>query len=118
MLFPGRLETAYRRELHRFSTNNSLQRLWAKDISLWPSNRRDHQDLSSNLAWLDLPQYIGRYMAQVADSVSETQLQGFQDVVFVAMGDSNLAMQALSGASAELRQSDRIRRLYLGEDAG
>jgi ABC-type branched-subunit amino acid transport system ATPase component len=30
----------------------------------------------------------------------------------------DMGRNAFAGASAELRQSDRIRRLYLGEDAG
>jgi transaldolase / glucose-6-phosphate isomerase len=48
-------------------------------------------------------------MVQVGVLVAETQREGFQDVVFIATGDSNLAMQAVSGASGELRW----RRVFL-----
>jgi fructoselysine-6-P-deglycase FrlB-like protein len=42
-------------------------------------------------------------MARVADLVAETQRQGFQDVVFVAMGDSNLAAETVAHTSSEKR---------------
>jgi transaldolase / glucose-6-phosphate isomerase len=73
------------------------------------ASHRDHRDLTANLAWLDLPQHMGRYMAHVGDLVAETQRAGFQDVVFVAIGDSNLAMKAVSRASDQIRW----RRVFL-----
>jgi glucose-6-phosphate isomerase len=48
-------------------------------------------------------------MARAADLVAATQQQGFQDVVFVAMGDSNLAAEAVAQASRE----KRWRRVFL-----
>ena len=48
-------------------------------------------------------------MAQVGDLVAETQRAGFQDVVFIAIGDSNLAMEAVSRASDQIRW----RRVFL-----
>jgi transaldolase/glucose-6-phosphate isomerase len=108
-LFAGRLETAYRRELNRLAAGAVLQRLWAKDASLWPADERQKQDLRANLSWLDLPQQMGPYMARVAELVAETQREGFQDVVFVAIGDSNLAAATVAHASSE----KRWRRVFL-----
>jgi transaldolase / glucose-6-phosphate isomerase len=107
-LFPGRLQNAYRRELDHFIISDALRRLWSKDISLWP-HTRNGQELSANLTWLDLPHYMGKYMERVGNLVPAMQRQGFQDVVFIAIGDSNLAMDAISRASAEIR----CRRVFL-----
>jgi len=52
---------------------------------------------------------MARYMAHVGDLVAETQRAGFQDVVFIAMGDSNLAMEAVSCVSGQIRW----RRVFL-----
>ncbi len=109
MLFPGRLDGACRRELSRLAAGKLLERLWAKDFSLWPADDRQKQDLRANLSWLDLPQQMGPYMARVAELVTETQREGFQDVVFVAMGDSNLAAETVAHASTE----KRWRRVFL-----
>jgi transaldolase / glucose-6-phosphate isomerase len=109
LLVPGRLEQAYRRELGRLFRSNALERLWARDTSLWPSARRNQQDLAANLAWLDLPGQLGKYMAHAGEFVAQTQAAGFQDVVFIAIGDSNLAMEAVSRASDEIRW----RRIFL-----
>ncbi len=108
-LFPGRLDEAYRRELDRLAAGEVLERLWAKDSSLWPAGERQKQELTANLGWLDLPQQIGPYMARVAELVAEAQREGFQDVVFVAMGDSNLAAETVAHASTEKRG----RRVFL-----
>jgi transaldolase/glucose-6-phosphate isomerase len=108
-LYPGRLDKAYRRELDRLAEGDALGRLWAKDPSLWPADERQKQNLATNLGWLDLPEQVGPYMARVADLVAVTKRQGFQDVVFVAMGDSNLAAETVAHASTE----KRWRRVFL-----
>ena len=86
-----------------------LKRLWAKDVSLWQADERQKQDISANLSWLDLPQQMGPYMARAAELVGVTQREGFQDVVFVAIGDSNLAAETVAHASSE----KRWRRVFL-----
>jgi len=91
------------------SAGGVLERLWARDSSLWPVDERQKQDLSANLRWLELPEQMGPYMARVAELVTETQRNGFQDVVFVAMGDSNLAAETVAHASSE----KRWRRVFL-----
>jgi transaldolase/glucose-6-phosphate isomerase len=55
------------------------------------------------LGWLDLPDQIGPYMARVGELADATEREGFQDVVFVGMGDSNLAAEAISHISGEKR---------------
>jgi hypothetical protein len=58
--------------LDQLVSRATLPRLWAKHISLWPSNNRNRHDLTANLGWLDLPQHMGRYMVRVGDLVAET----------------------------------------------
>jgi hypothetical protein len=73
-------------------SSGAVRPLWSRDISLTEDERNRHQR-RGNLNWLDLPQQIGRYMQRVSDAVIEAQRNGFQDLVFVAISDSNLAME-------------------------
>jgi hypothetical protein len=89
-IFPGLLESAYRRELQNLFSRNVLARLWAKDISLWPAEDYQAESMESNLGWLDLPGQLGPLLARAA----KIEPAGFEDVVFVTMGISSLAAEA------------------------
>ncbi len=94
-IFPGLLESAYRRELQNLSDNNALARLWAKDTSLWPAEEFQAESLKSNLRWLDLPGQLGPLLARVAARAAMIEPAGFEDVVFVTMGDSSPAVESI-----------------------
>jgi transaldolase/glucose-6-phosphate isomerase len=94
-IFPGLLESAFRRELQTLFDNNALPRLWAKDPSLWPVEQFQAESLKNNLSWLDLPQQLGPLLARVVDRAAKIEPAGFEDVVFVTMGDSNLAAKSI-----------------------
>jgi len=94
-IFPGLLESAYRRELQNLSATNALARLWAKDASLWPAEQFQAESLKSNLRWLDLPAQLPPLLARVAARAAMIEPAGFEDVVLVAMGESNLAAKSI-----------------------
>src|SRR5215472_9539066 len=89
------LDNSYHRELKELVAAETVRRLWAKDVSLWPAGEAGTTDISSNLNWLDLPERVQTQIADVADFVTAAQAEGFEDVVFVARGDSNLAARAV-----------------------
>ena len=55
----------------------------------------------------------GAYLAFLAFGVT-----ALCSLIYLTKPNRSLIWDRFAGASAELRQSDRIRRLYLGEDAG
>jgi len=93
-IYPGVLESAYRRELESLIKQNALARLWAKDTSLWPAEQQEAETLKSNLSWLDLPEQLGALVTRVAARAAEIEPAGFEDVVFVTLGSSSLAAEA------------------------
>jgi len=99
-IFPGLLESAYRRELQYLSVNNAIARLWAKDPSLWPTEEYQAESVKGNLRWLDLPDQLEPLLARVAACAAKIESAGFEDVVFVGMGDSRLAAKAVFRLSA------------------
>jgi glucose-6-phosphate isomerase len=94
-IFPGILEDAYRREFQNLVAKNAVPRLWAKDTSLWPVEDHQTESVKNNLGWLDLPAQLGPLMARVVARAGEIEAAGFEDVVFVIMGGSNLAAETI-----------------------
>jgi glucose-6-phosphate isomerase len=102
ILMPGLLQEAYQREFQDLVAADGIGRLWSKDPSLWPAGDSENKDLSTNLGWLDLPDQMGAQMAHVA-AFTAAAAEGFNDVLFVAMGDSNLAAETVLSISVEKR---------------
>jgi transaldolase/glucose-6-phosphate isomerase len=102
-LSPGSLQTAYRREFQNLVAAEAIRRLWAKDLSLWPAEESKNRNLNENLGWLDLPDRIGARIAHVAEFAAAAAAEGVHDVVFVAMGDSNLAAETVLNVPIEKR---------------
>jgi transaldolase / glucose-6-phosphate isomerase len=94
-IFPGLLETAYRRELQNLFDNNALGRLWAKDVSLWPAEQYQTESVKGNLGWLDLPGQLEPLLARVVARAAKIEPAGIEDVVFVTTGISNLAAESI-----------------------
>lgn len=92
---PGVLESACRRELQSLVARKALDRLWAKDITLWPAESQEAESLKSNLRWLDLPEVLGPLLIRVAGRAAEIETAGFEDVVLVTMASSSLAAEAV-----------------------
>src|SRR6267378_2502478 len=116
-IFPGFLQSAYRRELQNLSANNALARLWAKDASLWPVEQYQTESLKNNLRWLDLPGQLGPLLARVAARAAKVEPAGFEDVVFVTMGDSNLAAESILRLPAAKRGTRTFLLDYIDPDS-
>ena len=94
-IFSGTLENGYRRELQSLVTKRAVSRLWAKDISLWPVEEYEAGAVSSNLHWLDLPDQLAPLMARVLARAADVEPAGFEDVVFIATAEANMAADAV-----------------------
>jgi hypothetical protein len=53
---------AWRREFDNLVAAKAVDRLWAKDVTLWQGPEGQKRSVGGNLAWLDLPDHIGAYM--------------------------------------------------------
>jgi transaldolase / glucose-6-phosphate isomerase len=111
-VFPGLLDNAYRRELQNLFGNDLPARLWDKDTSLWPVEEFRAESLKSNLHWLDLPDHLGPLVSRVATRAAMIEPAGFEDVVFVTIGDSNLAARSV----LRLPAAGLAKRTFLLDD--
>ena len=95
--------------MQRLASAGTVKRLWAKDESLWPHMKDQKRLITDNLNWLDLPDQIGPYMMRAAALAATAEREGFRDLVFVAMGDSNLAAETV----AQTGSGQRPQRFFL-----
>jgi len=93
-LAAGPLEAVSRRELNTLIQQNALNRLWAKDHTLWPADSSSF-NVKAQLSWLDLPDLMQPHMARLSELAGKLEPNGFEDIVFVAMGAANLAAEAI-----------------------
>ena len=108
-VFPGTLGDAWQAELQKFVQQDTVARLWNQDSSLWPTDERHLPAVKSNLRWLNLPEQIGTYLSKVMESARAAQENGFDHIVFVAMGGSNLAAATILDSP----QSPAYKRVLL-----
>jgi glucose-6-phosphate isomerase len=108
-IHPRSLEHAYQRELSNFIADKAIARLWAKDLTLWPEPAASKKTGVANLNWLDLPQQMHEYMLRVMARADALEKQGFETLVFVGMGASNLAADTIQRVSA----AKRWRRFFV-----
>lgn len=94
------MEAEWRRLVQQLARSGTVKRLWDKDESLWPHAKGQKRLIRNNLNWLDLPDRIGPYMMRATALAVTAEREGFRNLVFVAMGDSNLAAETVAQTGA------------------
>jgi transaldolase / glucose-6-phosphate isomerase len=91
----GCLQSAFHRELEYFLENRVLERLWAKDATLWPEEEFEQSHIRSNLGWLDLPGSLEPFLKAVKQEESAATADGLNCRALIAFEAANLAARAL-----------------------
>ena len=91
----GCLQTTFHRELEYFLKNRILQRLWAKDATLWPEEEFEQSHILSNLGWLNLTGSLEPFLKDVKQAESAATADGLDSRVLIAFEAANLAARAL-----------------------
>jgi hypothetical protein len=91
----GCLQSAFHRELKSFLENRILDRLWAKDATLWPLEEFEQSHIRSNLDWLDLPGSLEPFLRAIKQEESAALADGLDRRVLITFDSANLAARAL-----------------------
>ncbi len=91
----GCLQTAFHRELEYFLENRVLERLWAKDATLWPQEEFEQSHILSNLGWLDLPGTLEPLLKGIKQEEAAATADGLDCRALIAFESANLAARAL-----------------------
>jgi len=84
------MESALRTELDSWSAEGKVERLWAKDASLWTSD-----DEAKWLGWLDIVDEELGNLTKYSEFYDDISSAGFTDVLLLGMGGSSLCPEVL-----------------------
>ncbi|MBI4051496.1 MAG: glucose-6-phosphate isomerase [Elusimicrobia bacterium] len=82
-----------------------VERLWAKDPSLWTSDPKRQKLIKNRLGWLFAPDWTRRNMAEIYSFVTQVKEEGLTHAILLGMGGSSLASEVLREIFGVLRGS-------------
>jgi len=106
MLSLGSLAAAVRARLDAWRDDGLVQRLWAKDPTLWSA--QPVPELADRLGWLDLPQRAAAILGEIGVFAREVRRDGVRQVVLLGMGGSSLAPEVFSAVFGEAPAHPRL----------
>lgn len=95
-VFAGKLETEWRKEVARLAQIHAIERVFAKDASLWKSDEAVQRGIRNRLGWCDSIEPMQGEAAAIAQFARETLDSGIRDIVLLGMGGSSLAPEVFS----------------------
>jgi hypothetical protein len=102
LLAPGQLEETFRRELQFYLEHQIVQRLWAKDCSLWPEELISKDPALAQLDWVSLPDALAPHIEFLGQAFASADADGFVDHALLTSESLNLTVRAflqLAGAA-------------------
>ncbi len=85
----GEFQRRVEERMRAWDSAGFLRRLWAKDPSLWPSDKPS--DIVHRLGWLDLPRTMEGRVENILAFAREIRSDGLRHAVVLGMGGSSLA---------------------------
>jgi hypothetical protein len=98
-IVPGQLQDTFERELQGFLRKRIVERLWAKDVSLWPEELVSGDRALADLTWLRLSQVLGPLLESVRRGEQSADADGLPDTALLTFESANLCARALLGFS-------------------
>ncbi len=77
--------------LHELADTHAVQRMWARDPTLWKARPEDDVELSNRLGWLTLPEDFLAKANELTEFASQQAARGITHAVVCGMGGSSLA---------------------------
>lgn len=77
--------------IEKLRKQNFVQRLWAKDASLWKTDPKHVAIIKNSLGWLKVAEWVESRLEELTQFAGTVKSEGFTDVVLLGMGGSSLA---------------------------
>jgi glucose-6-phosphate isomerase len=95
-VYAGQMEADWKREVARLGQHHAIERMAAKDASLWKSGEAVQKAIRNRLGWMDSIAPMQREAANLAAFAREIDESGMRDIVLLGMGGSSLAPEVFS----------------------
>src|SRR5688500_8872130 len=82
--------------LARAESESWVNRIWARDATLWTADERVAGLINERLGWLDAPQSFRERVEELEAFASGVRAEGFESVLVCGMGGSSLAPEVLA----------------------
>lgn len=92
----GRLESGYQTQLARLREARAIEKLWAKDPSLWQADAQHAAVIRNRLGWIGVLDSMRQETASLREFAAEVERDGLRDVVLLGMGGSSLAPEVFA----------------------
>ncbi len=90
LALPVSMQEAVNDMLNHWAANNTIQRIWEKDASVWTN-----ADEAKWLGWLTIPESIQSALPQIEAAAQDVKAAGFTDILLLGMGGSSLCPEVL-----------------------
>ena len=91
----GNYESSVSTSLDSLSNQNFIERLWAKDSTLWKHEPEHKKLINNSLGWLTVIKTVQEQINSVISFSDEIRASGFKQIVLLGMGGSSLAPEVL-----------------------
>ncbi|MFL5736907.1 MAG: glucose-6-phosphate isomerase [Actinomycetota bacterium] len=91
---PGWLSEAVRERIDAFARDNLVERIWAKDHTVW---RPDPTEISDRLGWLTVHEQMRAELDDLRSFARRCAADGYRTAVLAGMGGSSLAPEVFRG---------------------
>jgi transaldolase/glucose-6-phosphate isomerase len=91
----GPFEPTVTAQAERLVNERFIERLWAKDPSLWSTDPATQAKIAQRLGWLTVHETMLANLRELEAVASDIQSTGFQHAVLLGMGGSSLAPEVL-----------------------
>jgi transaldolase/glucose-6-phosphate isomerase len=78
------------------TTGSIGQRIWARDAGLWTDDAEEAKEVLDRLGWLDLPESMRAYTAELREFAAGVRGDGIDRVLVCGMGGSSLCVEVLA----------------------
>src|SRR5260370_2627351 len=93
---PGYLADAYQEELNRLRAGEAVQKLWARQPSLWKDDAEHARIIANGLGWIGVLDSMRAETPALRDLAHEIKDSGVRHIVLLGMGGSSLAAEVFS----------------------
>jgi glucose-6-phosphate isomerase len=71
-------------------------RIWARDAGLWTDDAEEAKEVLDRLGWLDLPETMRAYTAELRELALQVRADGIDRVLVCGMGGSSLCVEVIA----------------------
>jgi len=92
----GYLADAFQEEMTRLRAGEAVQKMWARQASLWKDDPEHTRIISNRLGWMSVLDSMRAEVPALSDLARGIDDSGLRDIVLLGMGGSSLAAEVFS----------------------